>query len=201
MAGEDRFRLIAAWLAKAPRCGRSSKRRTSSARAHAWSWTRICGVSPQTGFDISSSRYWKNSITSRRCIRATKWDGTITNNVACQFNAIALRQAHPPAHRRRLRAVEKYHPHLSHTKRLDDGCRPFRHRYLDDHPGHRKRLPGMPSQSRRETPRSERSRRGSRPHVPPSRLTLFTLMEQHALVWKDVRGSRADRKLRFNGIS
>ena len=48
-----------------------------------------------------------------------KWDGTITNTVTYPLHAGAVRPAHPPAHRRRLRRQRRPRPPLPRPGRLD----------------------------------------------------------------------------------
>ena len=81
----------------------------------------------------------------------------------------ALRQAHPPADRRRLRRLGRPHPALPRPGRLDARHQQVRDRHLDDDtcPDRRvRRLPGAP---RREGPRPQGPGRRPGADVPPGR--------------------------------
>ena len=84
-------------------------------------------------------------------------------------DAGALRAAHPPADRRRLRRQRRPHPPLPGAGRLDAGRLQVRHRHLDDDQGDHRRLRGLPDPPRRQGARPQGPGRRPRADVQPGR--------------------------------
>ena len=84
-------------------------------------------------------------------------------------HAGALRAAHPPADRRRLRRQRRPHRPLPGAGRLDAGRQQVRHRHLDDDDRRRRRLRGLPGAAGRQGPRPQGPRRRPGADVQPGR--------------------------------